>query len=149
MLGSLNRMINKRSYVFVACVGIVVMAAFSLVMMRSVDAQEKQIFSRLTTSMKSDQRWFLDKTDLSFSDFLNAYYSSDHEHRLLAEVFLLAVLDVGEQKTWCSYQQFKTITIDETLHRFFKNPPQDLIRKRAATVIADYLSNRYPCMGIK
>lgn len=93
------------------------------------------------------QRVFIENNNMSANDFFTIYMSESVEERRFAETYLLGVLDATEGKLWCDYRTFKTGTIGERVYEGFKILKKSELDKRAAYVITEILSKRYPCRG--
>ncbi len=58
---------------------------------------------------------------------------------------LLGVMDATEGRAWCSYRQFKTITLAETLYSSLEKLPAKQRQNRASTIVIDVLEAQFPC----
>lgn len=100
---------------------------------------------RLLQATPDSQRLFIENNNLSAEEFLAAYMGKDLMQRRYAEMYLLGVLDATEGHAWCSYQQFKTITLAETLYSNLEKTNAKQRKKRAAIVITEILEGQFPC----
>lgn len=86
-----------------------------------------------------------DKVNLSAAEFLPEFISKSPERRTAARLYLLGVLDSTEGKTWCSYSQLKTVTINEFVFEYLKKQSAEKLKTRAATLIEEALRQSFPC----
>lgn len=86
-----------------------------------------------------------DRVNLSAAEFLPEFISKSPEKRSAARLYLLGVLDSTEGKTWCSYNQLKTATINEFLFEYLKKQPAEKLKTRASTLIEEALHHYFPC----
>lgn len=86
-----------------------------------------------------------DMVDLSGEHFLRAFVSQSVDDRNTARLYLLGVLDTTEGKSWCSYNQIKTVSINEFVFEYLKKQPIEKQQARAATLIQEALSHYFPC----
>lgn len=56
-------------------------------------------------------------------------------------------MDATEGKTWCSYQQFKTISLRDYLKGYFNNLTNLQLQQRASSVIEAALIEISECKG--
>ena len=89
----------------------------------------------------------IDSVNLTAARFWQAYNSADDTDKYAARFFLLGVMDATEGKTWCSYQQFKTISLRDYLNGYFNNLTESQLQLRAATVIETALVELNACKG--
>ncbi len=90
-----------------------------------------------------------DSINLTAKRFFKSYMSGSADERKSARLYLLGVLDATEGKSWCDYQTFKSITLGETVFLAFKKLNSQQLNERASHVIADILSQSYPCRRAK
>lgn len=90
-----------------------------------------------------------DSVNLSARSFFESFMSKDDVDRQNARIYLLGVMDTTEGKSWCRYQDFKSITLRETIFSEFKKLNETQLNERASTVIEDVLRKRYPCGSVK
>jgi hypothetical protein len=109
------------------------------------DAHAGGVRPDFTKPLPPTQRVFIDNANLTAEDFFSAYMSKSVEERRYAELYLLGVMDSTEGKSWCDYRTFKTITIGEEIFLGFKALEKSKQDSRAAYVITDILSNKFPC----
>jgi hypothetical protein len=83
--------------------------------------------------------------NLSLKRFLASYRSKDEAERSAAHAFLLGVLDATEGTAWCSYRQYKSITILVKIHSGLKDLEVSHSDERAARVITGFLKKHWPC----
>lgn len=89
----------------------------------------------------------IDSVALTAEHFWRAYTSSNEADQHAARFFLLGVMDATEGKSWCSYQQFKTISLRDYLNGYFRNLPETQMQLRAAIVIETALIGLNECKG--
>lgn len=87
----------------------------------------------------------IDSTNLSAADFLPEFISQSEERRVAARLYLLGVLDSTEGKRWCSYQQLKTVTINEFVFEYLKKQSEEKLKNRASDLITEALEHHFPC----
>lgn len=90
-----------------------------------------------------------DSINLSAADFLPEFTSPSPERRTSARLYLLGVLDSTEGKSWCSYNQLKTVTINEFIFEYLQKQPAEKLKTRAAVLIEEALKHHFPCKGTK
>ncbi|AQT62083.1 hypothetical protein CBP51_06125 [Cellvibrio mixtus] len=90
-----------------------------------------------------------DMVDLSGEHFLRAFVSQSPDDRNTARLYLLGVLDTTEGNSWCSYNQIKTVSINEFVFEYLKKQPIEKQQVRAATLIQEALSHYFPCKDEK
>lgn len=100
---------------------------------------------RFTEATPPTQRVFVENTNLSAEDFFTAYMSQAVEERRYSELYLLGVLDATEGTAWCDYRKFKTTTLGEEIFAGLKGLEPSRRKVRAARVIVDILSSKFPC----
>ncbi|MCE3252501.1 MAG: hypothetical protein K0Q67_1521 [Cellvibrio sp.] len=86
-----------------------------------------------------------DRVNLSAAEFLPEFISKSPERRTAARLYLLGVLDSSEGKTWCSYNQIKTVTINEFVFEYLKKQPAEKLKPRASALIEEALHQSFPC----
>lgn len=86
-----------------------------------------------------------DRVNLSAAEFLPEFISKSPEKRSAARLYLLGVLDSTEGKAWCSYNQLKTVTINEFVFEYLKKQPAEKLKTRASTLIEEALHHSFPC----
>lgn len=86
-----------------------------------------------------------DRVNLSGAEFLPEFISKSPERRSAARLYLLGVLDSTEGKSWCSYSQLKTITINEFVFEYLKKQSAETLKLRASTLIEEALHQSFPC----
>lgn len=101
--------------------------------------------SRLSQPLTPKQNVIIENTDITISEFWEAYSSENVDQRRRAEMFLLGVLDATEGTSWCDYKTYKTITLDERLYSELKKYGPAGKRDRAARVIAQIFAKHFPC----
>ena len=89
----------------------------------------------------------IDSTSLSAEAFWRSYTSSVQADKYAARYYLLGVLDATEGKSWCSYQQFKTISLRDYLNGYFSKLTQSQLQQRASLVIEAALIELSACKG--
>lgn len=102
-----------------------------------------------TKTLPSVQKLTVNSVNLTAKDFFAAYISESADDRKNAELYLLGVMDATEGKSWCDYKTYKTITLRERIFISFKNLESNQLSERAAKVIENILSQRYPCRNVK
>ena len=102
-----------------------------------------------TKTLRSVQKLTVDSVNLTAKDFFAAYISESADDRKNAELYLLGVMDATEGKSWCDYKTYKTITLRERIFISFNNLESNQLSERAAKVIENILSQRYPCRNVK
>lgn len=113
-------------------------------MLLQVDAEESSSF---TKNLPPSERAFINAINLPAEKFFSAYTSDNVGDRHYAEIYLLGVLEATENISWCSYQKFKTGTIDEVVFEGLKKISEGEKKQRAATVIVSILGRKFPCKG--
>ncbi|KKO48546.1 hypothetical protein VT06_10660 [Arsukibacterium sp. MJ3] len=63
----------------------------------------------------------------------------------LMRFYLLGVMDATEGKSWCSYKQFKTISLRDYLNGHFSHLSEAQMQLRAAVVIENALIELNKC----
>jgi hypothetical protein len=91
------------------------------------------------------QNLFINNNNLTVKNFWFTYTSESAEVRRYAEMYMLGVVDAAEGKSWCSYRKLKTISINETIFSDLKPLVEVKKNERAAYVITDILSKKFPC----
>jgi hypothetical protein len=91
------------------------------------------------------QNIFFNNNNLTVKNFWSTYTSESAEVRRYAEMYMLGVVDAAEGKSWCSYRNFKTITISEAILSGLEPLVEVKKNERAAYVITDILSKKFPC----
>jgi len=86
-----------------------------------------------------------DSVNLSAADFLPEFISQSAERRAAARLYLLGVLDSTEGKTWCSYSQIKTVTINEFVFEYLQKQSVEKLKMRASVLIEEALNRHFPC----
>lgn len=87
----------------------------------------------------------VDSVNLSAADFLPEFISQSPERRAAARLYLLGVLDSTEGKTWCSYSQIKTVTINEFVFEYLQKQSAEKLKMRASVLIEEALNRHFPC----
>lgn len=90
-----------------------------------------------------------DSVNLSAADFLPEFISQSAERRAAARLYLLGVLDSTEGKTWCSYSQIKTVTINEFVFEYLQKQSAEKLKVRASALIEAALKHHLPCKNGK
>jgi hypothetical protein len=90
-----------------------------------------------------------DSVNLSTGDFLPEFVNQSPERRAAARLYLLGVLDATEGKSWCSYSQLKTATINEFVFEYLKKQPSERLAIRASVLIEEALQKSFPCTEAK
>lgn len=86
-----------------------------------------------------------DNVNLTGRDFFRFYTSQDKSLREKSLLYLLGVEDATEGKAWCSYRQFKTVTLQEFIFEYFKKLPTQQLDERASKLIEEALRKNFPC----
>lgn len=108
------------------------------------DTQAK-IISKLTSVLSLTP----DAYNLSGNDFFKLWVSGHQQDKLRAGIYLLGIEDTTENKLWCGYDLFKTVTLNEAVYAFLKNKSREELNGRAADLIVRKLME-YPCnKGVK
>jgi hypothetical protein len=89
----------------------------------------------------------IDSNNLSAEAFWQAYTSSVRADKYAARHYLLGVMDATEGKTWCSYQQFKTLSLRDYLNGYFNKLTKSQLQQRASLVIEAALIELSACKG--
>ncbi|MEH8016197.1 hypothetical protein MN202_03030 [Rheinheimera muenzenbergensis] len=89
----------------------------------------------------------IDSNNLSAEAFWRSYTSSVQTDKYAARHYLLGVMDATEGKTWCSYQQFKTISLRDYLNGYFSKLTKSQLQQRASSVIEVALIELSACKG--
>ncbi|EFI5594137.1 hypothetical protein KUS98_004507 [Escherichia coli] len=82
--------------------------------------------------------------NLSGNDFFRLWVSGNQQDKLRAGIYLLGIEDAAENKLWCGYDLFKTLTLNEIIYALLKNKTREELNGRAADVIVEKLME-YPC----
>lgn len=90
-----------------------------------------------------------DSINLSAADFLPEFTNPSPERRTAARLYLLGVLDITEGKSWCSYNQLKTATINEFIFEYLQKQSAEKLKTRAAVLIEEALKHYFPCKDTK
>lgn len=90
-----------------------------------------------------------DSVNLTAGDFLPEFIHQSPERRAAARLYLLGVLDATEGKSWCSYSQLKTVTINEFVFEYLKKQPSERLTLRASILIEEALQKSFPCTEAK
>ena len=90
-----------------------------------------------------------DNVNLSAGDFLPEFINQSPERRAAARLYLLGVLDATEGRSWCSYSQLKTTTINEFVFEHLKKQPSEKLTLRASVLIEEALQKSFPCTEAK
>jgi hypothetical protein len=90
-----------------------------------------------------------DSVNLSAGDFLPEFINQSPKRRAAARLYLLGVLDATEGKSWCSYSQLKTATINEFVFEYLKKQPSERLTLRASVLIEEALQKSFPCTEAK
>lgn len=85
-----------------------------------------------------------DALNLSGNDFFKFWVSGNQRDKLRAGIYLLGVEDATENKLWCGYALFKTLTLNELVYVSLKNKTNEELNSRAAELIINKLIE-YPC----
>ena len=89
----------------------------------------------------------IDSNNLSAEAFWQAYTSPLRADKYAARYYLLGVMDATEGKTWCSYQQFKTLSLRDYLNGYFNKLTKSQLQQRASSVIEAALIELSACKG--
>lgn len=89
----------------------------------------------------------IDSTNLTAKAFWQAYTSDQQQEKYAARFYLLGVLDATESKSWCSYQQFKAMSLRDYLNGYFSQLTDEQLQQRAAVVIETALVDLNKCKG--
>ena len=89
----------------------------------------------------------IDSNNLSAETFWQAYTSNLPADKYAARYYLLGVMDATEGKTWCSYQQFKTISLRDYVNGYFNKLTESQLQHRASSVIEAALIELSACKG--
>ncbi|MBU0854578.1 MAG: hypothetical protein KKF76_19665 [Gammaproteobacteria bacterium] len=89
----------------------------------------------------------IDSNNLSAEAFWRSYTSTLQADKYAARYYLLGVMDATEGKTWCSYQQFKTISLRDYLNGYFNKLTESQLQQRASSVIEAALIELSACKG--
>lgn len=90
-----------------------------------------------------------DSVNLSAQKFLAEFAHPSPQRRANARLYTLGVLDATEGKSWCSYKQLSTATLNEFVFEHFKKQKPEQLRQRASVVIEEALRNAFPCKAGK
>lgn len=110
-----------------------------------LDARAEEDGINLVKPISPTQRVFIDNINLTVKDFFSAYMSKSVDERRYAELYLLGVMDATEGRSWCDYRAYKTITLGEEVFLGLKALDKSKQGDRAAYVISNILSNKFPC----
>lgn len=89
----------------------------------------------------------IDSNNLSAETFWRAYTSNLQADKYAARHYLLGVMDATEGQTWCSYQQFKTLSLRDYLNGYFNKLTESQLQQRASSVIEAALIELSACKG--
>jgi len=81
--------------------------------------------------------------NLPLRRFLASYQSESPGEKDVASAFLLGVMDATENKMWCSYRLFKTITLFETVEPALRKLNPSRYDERAAHVITGIFEDQF------
>lgn len=115
----------------------------------SVNVYSEKNHSVYRTQQHSMQSLMIENTNLTAKKYFDSLMKGTIEDRRYAEMYLVGVLDTSEGVSWCDYEQYKTITIDEILFVAFKKLPDVRQNERASSVIVSILKDNFPCEGNK
>lgn len=90
-----------------------------------------------------------DTYNLSGNDFFKFWVSGHQQDKLRAGIYLLGVEDATENKSWCGYGLFKTLTLNEVVYAFLKTKPREELNGRAADLIVRKLMEHSCDTGVK
>ncbi|PUA28869.1 MAG: hypothetical protein B0W54_10675 [Cellvibrio sp. 79] len=90
-----------------------------------------------------------DRVNLTGAEFLPEFISKSPERRIAARLYMLGVLDSTEGKVWCSYDQLKTVTINDFVFEYLKKQSAEKLKLRASDLIQEALHNSFPCKDTK
>ncbi|MCL1824984.1 MAG: hypothetical protein FWG26_03440 [Betaproteobacteria bacterium] len=82
---------------------------------------------------------------LPMNRFLVSYRSEEKDEKNTAFAFLLGVADATEGKKWCSYGNYKPVTVFDAVNEGVRNLKPSRYDERAAYVITEMLVKKYPC----
>ncbi|EBF0142835.1 Rap1a/Tai family immunity protein [Salmonella enterica subsp. enterica serovar Altona] len=85
-----------------------------------------------------------DNVNLSTQDFLKFYAIDNVQKKDNTLMYMLGVADATENKLWCGYDLFKTLTLNELVYVSLKNKTNEELNSRAAELIINKLIE-YPC----
>lgn len=93
------------------------------------------------------QRMISQNLSMSTESLLKAYMHPEQEQRLLAEMYVVGVLDSTEGKSWCGFKIASASAIQEQVYIALKKAVVTSPKKRASIVIESHLMNLLPCKG--
>ena len=99
------------------------------------------------TGFEKSELISIDSNNLSTEVFWRAYTSNLPADKYAARHYLLGVMDATEGKSWCSYQQFKTISLRDYLNGYFNKLTKVQLQQRASLVIEAALIELSACKG--
>lgn len=103
------------------------------------------------SAQKLDQLTFANNNlvNVSGQDFYRFLRSKDPQEKERAQMYMVGVWDSTEGKTWCESSQYKSITLQETVHGYFKRLPEARLGERASKLIEEALVKNHPCKAKK
>lgn len=103
--------------------------------------------SNPATPSSADSTLTIDSTNLTAKEFWQGYTSDQQQEKYAARFYLLGVLDATESKSWCSYQQFKAMSLRDYLNGYFSQLTDEQLQQRAAVIIETALVDLNKCKG--
>lgn len=91
------------------------------------------------------QRIIAGNLSMTTESLLKAYMNSDQEQRVLAEMYVVGVLDSTEGESWCGFKIASPSAIQEQVYVALKKAVVTSPKKRASIVIESHLMNLLPC----
>ncbi len=103
------------------------------------------------SAQKLDQLTFANNNlvNVSGQDFYRFLRSKDPQEKERAQLYMVGVWDSTEGKTWCEFSHYKSITLQETVHGYFKRLPEARLGERASHLIEEALVKNHPCKAKK
>lgn len=113
-------------------------------LVKNYPCQEKKLPANIISRTSPDLSLTPETYNLSGNDFFRLWVSGNEQNKLRAGIYLLGIEDATENKLWCGYDFFKSLTLNEIIYSFLKNKTREELNVRAADVIVGKLME-YPC----
>ncbi len=87
--------------------------------------------------------------NLSGQDFYRFLNATDKVEREKSQMYMVGVWDSTEGKSWCEFNLFKSISLQDMIYRYFDKLPAQRLNERASKLIEEALAKNHPCKGKK
>lgn len=91
------------------------------------------------------QRLISQNLSMTTKDFMSLYMSDNVNHRRLAEMYLVGVIDSSEGNSWCSFDIASPNAIQEQAYLGLKETLKNMPSTRASKSITSKLNKLLPC----